>query len=38
MKIAISSTKDPKINGVKEMVNSCPYFRDILNSIEYDAI
>ncbi len=35
MKIAIGTLRKPKIDGIKEGVSSCPYFRDVLESIEF---
>ncbi|MCT4617012.1 MAG: inosine/xanthosine triphosphatase [Candidatus Gracilibacteria bacterium] len=37
MKIAITSTKEPKIQGIQDMINNCPYFKDNLDNIEYVA-
>ncbi len=35
MKIAIWTTREPKVNWIKEWVNQCPYFKDIKEDIMY---
>lgn len=35
MRIAIWTLKTPKIQGVKEAVNTCPYFEKIKDRVEY---
>ena len=35
MKIAIGTTSSPKVAGVKEAVNACPYFDGHRGDIEY---
>lgn len=35
MKIAIGTTSSPKVAGVQDAVNVCPYFDDVRDSIEY---
>lgn len=35
MKIAIGTTSTPKIAGVQEAIQACPYFDDVQGNIEY---
>ena len=35
MKIAIGTTRKPKIDGVKKAIETCPYFQNIEDEIEY---
>ncbi|NDK09801.1 DUF84 family protein [Candidatus Gracilibacteria bacterium] len=35
MKIAIGTTRLPKLEGIKKGILDCPYFQDILSEIEY---